>query len=132
MVYFSKYQVELSIIQEYLTNHFRCKKYFHLVTNCKHKIFRTKNPTLPNVIQSRGRNRRPYSETLCPTCNVLGNEYHCLCECEKTRYGVSSLFRQVYVPTGRQVYIPTGRYSDRSIIRQVVIPTGRYSDRSLG
>ena len=53
--------------------------------------------------------------------------------------GVSSLFRQVYVPTGlysdrsifRQFDIPTGLYSDRSIFRQVNIPTGRYSDRSI-
>ena len=53
--------------------------------------------------------------------------------------GVSSLFRQVYIQTGRysdrslfrQVYIPTGRYSDRTLFRQVYIPTGRYSDRSL-
>ena len=55
------------------------------------------------------------------------------------RYSDRSLFRQVDIPTGRysdrslfrQVDIPTGRYSDRSIFRQVVIPTGRYSDRSL-
>ena len=47
--------------------------------------------------------------------------------------GVSSLFRQVYIPTGlysdrsifRQVVIPTGLVSDRSIFRQVDIPTGR-------
>ena len=53
--------------------------------------------------------------------------------------GVSSLFRQVYIPTGRysdrsifrQVVIPTGLYSDSSIFRQVVIPTGLYSDRSI-
>ena len=53
--------------------------------------------------------------------------------------GVSSLFRQVYIPTGlysdrsifRQVYIPTGRYSDRSIFRQVDIPTCLYSNRSI-
>ena len=53
--------------------------------------------------------------------------------------GVSSLFRQVYIPTGlysdssifRQLDIPTGLYSDRSIFRQVVIPTGLYSDRSI-
>ena len=53
--------------------------------------------------------------------------------------GVSSLFRQVDIPTGlysdrsifRQVDITTGRYSDRSIFRQVAIPTGRYSDRSI-
>ena len=44
-------------------------------------------------------------------------------------FGVSSLFRQVYI--FRQVDIPTGRYSDRSISRQVVIPTGLYSDRSI-
>ena len=52
---------------------------------------------------------------------------------------ISSLFRQVYIPTGlysdrsifRQVDIPTGRYSDRSLFRQVDNPTGRYSDRSL-
>ena len=37
--------------------------------------------------------------------------------------GVSSLFRQVY--------IPTGLYSDRYIFRQVYIPTDRYSDSSL-
>ena len=55
------------------------------------------------------------------------------------RGGVSSLFRQVYIPTGlysdrslfRQVYIPTGRYSDRSLFRQVDILAGRYSDRSI-
>ena len=53
--------------------------------------------------------------------------------------GVSSLFRQVYIPTVlysdrsifRQVVIPTGRNFDRSIFRQVVIPTGLYSDRSI-
>ena len=48
--------------------------------------FRTKNHSLPNVIQGRGRNRRPYNERLCPTCNVLGDEFHCLFECENTRH----------------------------------------------
>ena len=38
------------------------------------------------MIQGRGRNRRPYNERLCPTCNVLGDEFHCLFECENTRH----------------------------------------------
>ena len=77
-------------IYKNITNHFRCQNYFHMVTNCKHRIslirFRTKNHSLPNVIQGRGRNRRPYNERLCPTCNVLGDEFHCLFECENTRH----------------------------------------------
>ena len=77
-------------IYKNITNHFRCQNYFHMVTNCKHRIsligFRTKNHSLPNVIQGRGRNRRPYNKRLCPTCNVLGDELHCLFECENTRH----------------------------------------------
>ena len=77
-------------IYKNITNHFRCQNYFHMVTNCKHRIslirFRTKNHSLPNVIQGRGRNRRPYNERLCPTCSVLGDEFHCLFECENTRH----------------------------------------------
>ena len=77
-------------IYKNITNHFRCQNYFHMVTNCKHRIslirFRTKNHSLSNVIQGRGRNRRPYNERLCPTCNVLGDEFHCLFECENTRH----------------------------------------------
>ena len=77
-------------IYKNITNHFRCQNYFHMVTNCKHRIsllrFRTKNHSLPNVIQGRGRNRRPYNERLCPTCNVLGDRLHCLFECENTRH----------------------------------------------
>ena len=42
--------------------------------------------SLPNVIQGRGRNRRPYNERLCPPCNVLGDEFHSLFECENTRH----------------------------------------------
>ena len=61
-----------------------------MVTNCKHTIslirFRTNNHSLPNVIQGRCRNLRPYNERLCPTCNVLGDEFHCLFECENTRH----------------------------------------------
>ena len=76
-------------IYKNITNHFRCQNYFHIVTNRKHRIslirFRTKNHSLPNV-QGRGRNRRPYNERLCPTCNVLGDEFHCLLECENTRH----------------------------------------------
>ena len=76
-------------IYKNITNHFRCQNYFHMVTNCKHRIslirFRTKNHSLPNVFQSRGRNRRPYNERLCLTCNVLGNEFY-LFECENTRH----------------------------------------------
>ena len=64
---------------------------------------------------------------------------HCIYSWFRWNYGVSSLFRQVYIPTGlysdrsffRQVAIPPGRYADRSIFRQVYIPTGRYSDRSF-
>ena len=77
-------------IYKNITNHFRCQNYFHMVTNCKYRIsfirFRTKNHSLPNVIQGRGRNRRPYNERLCPTCNVLGDEFHCFFECEITRH----------------------------------------------
>ena len=77
-------------IYKNITNHFRCQNYFHLVTDCKHRIslirFRTKNHSLPNVTQGSGRNRRPYNERLCPTCNVLGDEFHCLFECENTRH----------------------------------------------
>ena len=73
-----------------ITNHFRCQNYFNMVTNCKRRIslirFQTKNQSLPNVIQGRGRNRRPYNERLCPICNVLGDEFHCLFECENTRH----------------------------------------------
>ena len=74
----------------YITNHFRCQNYFHIATNCKHRItliiYRTKNQSLPNVIQGRGRNRRSYNKRICPACNVLGDEYHCLFECENTRH----------------------------------------------
>ena len=73
-----------------ITNHFGFQNYFHMVTNFKHRIslirFRTKNYSLPNVIQGRGKNRRPYNERLCPTCNVLADEFHCLFECENTRH----------------------------------------------
>ena len=60
-----------------------------MVTNCKHRIhligLRTKTHSLPNVIQGRGRNCRPYNERLCPTCNVLRNKFYSLFECENTR-----------------------------------------------
>ena len=73
-----------------ITNHFRWQNYFHMVTNCKHRIslirFRTKSHSLPNVIQGRGRNCRPYNERLCPTRSVLGDEFHCLFECVNTRH----------------------------------------------
>ena len=71
-----------------------------------------------------------------PFYTAFSGRKHSLMSCQE---GVSSLFRQVYIPTGlysdrslfRQVYIPTGRYSDRTLFRQVYISTGRYSDRSL-
>ena len=73
-----------------LTYQFSCKKYFNVVTNCKHRIslirFRTRNHTLPNVIQGRGRTRRQYNDrlALCQTCHVFGDEFHCLFQCDST------------------------------------------------
>ena len=63
-------------IYKNITNYFRCQNYFLIVTNCKHRI---------SLIRFRT-NRRPYNERLCPTCNVLGDEFHCLFECENTRH----------------------------------------------
>ena len=89
MVYSSKYQVELFNVQEY-NKPLSMSKLFPYGNKL---FFRTKNHSLPNVIQGRGRNRRPYNERLCPTCNVLGDKFYCLFECENTRH-----FRHVYYP----------------------------------
>ena len=63
-------------------------KYLKIQINEKHRIaltkFFTKNHKLPIVMMSRGVTRVPYDERICPTCNVLGDEFHCLFECVQT------------------------------------------------
>ena len=54
-----------------------------MVTNCKHRI----SESFTTKCNSRQREKsQTYNERLCPTCNVLGDEFHCLFECENTRH----------------------------------------------
>lgn len=59
------------------------------ITNVKYRLalyrFRIRNFNLPTIVMGRGRHPRPYNQRMCLFCSKLGDEFHFIFECEKTR-----------------------------------------------
>ena len=78
------------ILYRELKGEFIFSKYLNVIKSKKHRValtrFRTRNHSLPIVKMGQGHNRVPYNERLCAVCGVLGDEYHCVFECQETEH----------------------------------------------
>ena len=62
-----------------------CSKYRNVIKVQKHKFayikFLTKNCNI-QVVSGKWYHRKVYNERMCTACNVLGDEYHFVIECQ--------------------------------------------------